>query len=137
MFLKGNFSTSANLLVATRKPLANGFFEESLTPGTLGRSLEHIRFDGEGPTPVLSAFKPSEDLGGIILRVYNPTNTDWKGRIHSDLDLERVHECSMLENVRRKKLDLKNLKLGEVQVEMVNQCLLGRLRSTLQLVVLF
>ena len=102
------FATSANLLVATRKPLANGFFEESLTPGTLGRSLQHIRFDGEGPTPVLSAFKPSEDLGAIILRVYNPTDTDWKGRIYSDLDLERVHECSMLENARKKKLDMKN-----------------------------
>jgi len=102
------FATSANLLVATRKPLANGFFEESLTPGTLGRSLEHIRFEGEGPDPVLSAFKPSEDRGAIILRVYNPTNKDWKGRIHSDLDLKRVHECGMLENAKRKKLEIKN-----------------------------
>ena len=102
------FASSANLLVATRKPLANGFFEESLTPGTLGRSLEHIRFEGEGPMPILSAFKPSEDSGAIILRVYNPTNIDWKGRISSDLDLKRVHECSMLENARKKKLDLKN-----------------------------
>ena len=74
----------------------------------MGRSLEHIRFEGEGPTPVLSAFKPSEDRGGVILRVYNPTNVDWKGRIHSDLDLKRVHECSMLENPRGKKLEIKN-----------------------------
>ena len=100
------FSASANLLVATRKPLANGFFEESLTPGNLGRSLQHIRFEGEGPKPILSAFKPSEDQGAIVLRVYNPTDSDWSGRISSDLDLKRVHECSMLENAKRKKVDL-------------------------------
>ena len=102
------FATSANILVATRKPLANGFFEESLTPGTLGRSLQHVRFEGEGPYPVLSAFKPSVDKGAIVLRVYNPTKIDWSGRISSDLDLTRVHECSMLENAKRKKLELSN-----------------------------
>ena len=102
------FAASANLLVATRKPLANGFFEESLTPGTLGRSLQHIRFEGDGPEPILSAFKPSEDQGAIILRVYNPTETDWNGRISSELDLSRVHECSMLENAKKKKIELNN-----------------------------
>ena len=95
------------MLVATRKPLANGFFEESLTPGTLGRSLQHIHFEGDGPNPILSAFKPSEDQGAIVLRVYNPTDSDWSGRISSDLDLKRVHECSMLENAKRKKVDLR------------------------------
>ena len=44
----------------------------------------------------------------MILRVYNPTGVDWTGRIYSDIDLERVHECSMIENARKKKIDLKN-----------------------------
>ena len=91
-----------------KKPLPNGFFDEALTPGTIGRSMTHIRFDGDGPAPTLSCFKPSEDCGAMILRVYNPTGADWNGRIYSDIALERVHECSMVENARKKKVDLKN-----------------------------
>ena len=102
------FSTNATLHSAMKKPLPNGFFDEALTPGTIGRSMTHVRFDGDGPAPTLSCFKPSEDCGAMILRVYNPTGTDWNGRIHSDIALERVHECSMVENARKKKIDLKN-----------------------------
>ena len=91
-----------------KKPLPNGFFDESLTPGTIGRSMTHIRFEGEGAAPTLSCFKPSEDGGAMILRVYNPTTPDWNGRIFSDIDLDRVHECSMIENARKKKIELKN-----------------------------
>ena len=102
------FSTNATLQSAMKKPLPNGFFDEALTPGTLGRSMTHFRFEGDGAAPTLSCFKPSEDGGAMILRVYNPTETDWNGRIFSDIDLDRVHECSMIENARKKKIELKN-----------------------------
>ena len=44
----------------------------------------------------------------MILRVYNPTTTNWNGRIFSDIDLDEMHECIMIENARKKKIELKN-----------------------------
>jgi len=91
------FSCQASLLPAHGKPQLDGEFDEVCSYGARGRRIQPIRLVGDGPTPVISCMKPAADGNGCVIRLYNPTDEVWEGRIETDLPLFNVRGCDLLE----------------------------------------
>ncbi len=51
------------------------------------------------PGAVFSAFKPAEDGDGVILRLFNPSDTPIAGRVRLDRPLARVERCALCEEL--------------------------------------
>jgi len=98
------FAAQVSLISVLGKPHINGFFDDPLTTGTLGARFQPVRLEGPEPVPLLTACKPSEDGGAVIIRLCNPTDQEWQGNIVTDLPCEHIHLCDMLEEPRKRNL---------------------------------
>ena len=96
------YACKAGIISALPKPQLDGEFDEACTHGTRGRHLQPIRLVGTGPTPIIACVKPAADGNGTVVRLYNPTNETWEGRIETDLPLFNVRGCDLLENATTK-----------------------------------
>ena len=92
------YACQASIISALPKPQLDGEFDEVCTEGSRGHRLQPIRLVGTGPTPIIACLKPAVDGNGNVVRLYNPTNEVWEGRIETDLPLFNVRGCDLLEN---------------------------------------
>jgi mannosylglycerate hydrolase len=98
------FAAQISLISVLGKPQINGFFDDPLSTGVLGARFQPVRLEGPAPLPILAACKPSEDGGAVIIRLWNPTDSEWQGNVITDLPCNEIHQCDMLENPRKKNL---------------------------------
>ncbi|MEE3082665.1 MAG: glycoside hydrolase family 38 C-terminal domain-containing protein [Candidatus Thermoplasmatota archaeon] len=96
------YACNASVLNALPKPQLDGEFDEACTFGTRGVRLQPVRLVGDGPMPIIACVKPAADGNGTIVRLYNPTDQKWDGRIETDLPLFNVRGCDLLENATTK-----------------------------------
>lgn len=96
------FACKASVLSALPKPQLDGEFDEVCTDGPRGRRMQVIRLVGTGPMPIIACIKPAADGNGTIVRLYNPTEVNWEGRIETDLPLFNVRGCDLIENATTK-----------------------------------
>jgi alpha-mannosidase len=92
------YACQASIISALPKPQLDGEFDEVCTDGSRGQRLQPIRLVGTGPIPIIACLKPAADGNGNVVRLYNPTNEVWEGRIETDLPLFNVRGCDLLEN---------------------------------------
>ena len=92
------YACQASIISALPKPQLDGEFDEVCTEGSRGQRLQPIRLVGTGPTPIIACLKPAADGNGNVVRLYNPTDEVWEGRIETDLPLFNVRGCDLLEN---------------------------------------
>jgi len=91
------YACQATLLSAQGKPQLDGEFDEACTSGIRGQRVQPVRLVGDGPLPVITALKPAADGNGTVIRLSNPTDQVWEGRIETDLPLFNVRGCDLLE----------------------------------------
>jgi len=91
-----SFGSQITLLSGSPKPQLDGSFDPLPEAGLFGTRMKTWHLDGEKPLPLASACKPCEDGRGFAVRLWNPTDSDWHGKLLSDLDLS-VESCDMLE----------------------------------------
>ena len=92
------YACQASIISALPRPQLVGEFDEVCTAGSRGQRLQPIRLVGTGPTPIIACLKPAADGNGNVVRLYNPTDEVWEGRIETDLPLFNVRGCDLLEN---------------------------------------
>ncbi|MED5487030.1 MAG: glycoside hydrolase family 38 C-terminal domain-containing protein [Candidatus Thermoplasmatota archaeon] len=92
------YACQVSILSALPRPQLDGEFDEVCTPGSKGKRMQSIRLVGTGPMPIISCMKPAADGNGSVVRLYNPTDETWEGRIETDLPLFNVRGCDLLEN---------------------------------------
>ena len=92
-------SAQGSLIPGIPKPQLDGSFDDVDYDGRLGTSFQAWRLVGPTPKPLFASLKPCEDGQGAALRVWNPTDMEWNGRLESDI-WEHVSESDLLERAR-------------------------------------
>jgi mannosylglycerate hydrolase len=96
------YACKAGAIPVLPKPQLDGEFDEVCTSGSRGKRLQPVRLVGTGPMPIIACLKPAADGIGSVLRLYNPTDEVWEGRVETDLPLFNVRGCDLLEKATTK-----------------------------------